>query len=171
MSLDLSKPLQLSDGTPVELMKMTGWGTYQVTPVDSYSTWVGSFHYKHGDGMEISLTDLKHRCSDLTLENVKVGLDLTKPIQTRDGRHAVHLPHRDVIDKGRYINADVLSPNKTWTNHTYWPNGRIHNSDRQHADDLVNVPQVITYGDTLSNSGVGVNVTETDGVITKLELV
>lgn len=174
--LDLTKPLQLSDGTPVKYVKQ-GWDgrdtCHIVTIAPGYIVSVPRFTYSAEAPMSFRTSDLGHVCSDLTLQNVPtIKFDPTKPVQTRDGRPARILA-TDVKNNGGFIIV-VAIPSKYNDNevvYTVHDDGCYYKGNPTVADDLINVPEPRTYGDVLRNSGQGVNVTELDGKITKVELV
>lgn len=167
MSIDLTKPLQLSNGVLVNLFKSNSrCREIVVTVADDHKVTTGSHTYVPGSPMAFDEATLKHVCSDLTLQNVKT-FDPAKPVQTRDGRKVRILATDLNTSFGPRLSVAITGHNGWEFVDTYREGGRVF-VDRERPDDLINV---ITYGDVLQNSGTGVNVTTVDGVVTKVELV
>lgn len=96
------------------------------------------------------------------------GFDPTKPVQTRDGKPARILATDLADPDGRTVAVATLHLSGEAL-YRVNPKGRFHCYGTGDSDyDLINVPITRTYGDTLANSGQGVNVTEVDGVITEV---
>lgn len=101
------------------------------------------------------------------------GLDLTKPVQTRDGRPARILTTDLLSTDGRTLAVAAIAVAGDGDGEILYrvtPAGHIYTPDSNLGVDIINVPTTRTYGDSLRATGAGVNVTEVDGVITEITL-
>ena len=146
MNIDLTKPLQLSDGTPVTyvLPSHPSRKGHVVAVAKGHTVSAGGWTYREGSQMEFGSETLMHILSNLTLQNVPVKMfDPTKPIQTRDGRKARILA-TDLNDSMNFpLVVAVTGTNGYEFVYTYREGGKVM-VDIERDDDLFNVPETKT---------------------------
>lgn len=105
-------------------------------------------------------------------------LNIRQPIIERTGYQPRRFIVKGTLENGHIVGVLEQLPDSSSTPVLLILNPRTHSVVQRWAGDpvggalsFINEPEVKLYGDTLASSGVGVNVTETDGVVTKVELV
>lgn len=135
--IDITKPLQLADGTPVgpTVHDDSPWISVKVHGL------VRSFHAmtgKHCSGALPNLQNVPEVPSKETTVPASRPFDPTKPVQTRDGRKARIICSDRAGPSGNYPIVALFGDSESLE--TYTADGRSH-SEQTNARDLVNVPE------------------------------
>lgn len=144
MNIDLTKPLQLSNGTPVNFLRRDDRrGEIIVTAAEGHSVPTSAHRYDEGTTMSFNESTLKHVLSYLTLQNVKLGFDPTKSVQQRSGNPARILA-TDLKRRDDHSIA-VASPCYVEPDHelvyTVYADGRYFSGGTTDPRDIINVPE------------------------------
>lgn len=146
--IDVTKPLELSDGTPVTLVEATSddWGgrPYAMFSYERFSSKGVGGRWNHfiDDGACCGLAEPEY----LPIRNVVPAFDPTKPVETRDGRKA-RILCADRRDPEYPIVALVEVPEEGEERVlTFSPAGGFVDDCGDHRTDLVNVePEMVHF--------------------------
>lgn len=138
--IDTTKPMELTDGTPVDYSHTTRYGYIIVhtpsLPYGGSSGFTERVFRRNGQHVFESLPDLR---------NVRDGINWTKPIQTRDGRPVELIAEPRGTVSGKAVVQFSPGLGMASSLHTVFSDGRVVRAkNATSCDDIVNVSAAIT---------------------------
>jgi hypothetical protein len=133
--IDVTRPLELSDGTPVTFVEIDEDGDIVVEYPDG--VWG---YYKPDTGRRYGIPRDPHlrNVAETPAVASKPTFDPTKPVQTRDGRKA-RIVYTDRAGGEWPIGALVMNENNAESCYNYDINGHFLQNKSEHRLDLINI--------------------------------
>jgi hypothetical protein len=137
--IDVTRPLELSDGTPVTFVRIDEDGDIVVEyPGKNMGFYLPDTGEHYTDSCEPRLRNV----AEIPTALEKPTFDPTKPVQTRDGRKA-RIVCTDRAGSDYPIIALIMENNDIEICYIYAINGHFWGNESGHRLDLINVPERI----------------------------